>query len=101
MSSNLIHLCSGKTPNYFRNHFLYAVLSLSSGKDVIGLAETGSGKTAAFGLPILHNLLENPQPYFALILTPTRELAIQIKEQLDALGECPFPPPLFDGGLSF
>ena len=32
------------------------------GRDIIGLAETGSGKTAAFGLPILHSLLERPQP---------------------------------------
>ncbi|CAD1469627.1 unnamed protein product, partial [Heterotrigona itama] len=55
-------------------------------KDVIGLAETGSGKTAAFALPILQGLLENPQRYFALILTPTRELAFQISEQFEALG---------------
>lgn len=60
------------------------------GKDVIGLAETGSGKTAAFALPILQTLLENPQRYFALILTPTRELAFQISEQFEALGEKPF-----------
>lgn len=57
------------------------------GKDVIGLAETGSGKTAAFALPILQSLLENPQRYFALILTPTRELAFQISEQFEALGK--------------
>ncbi|XP_012261933.2 probable ATP-dependent RNA helicase DDX47 [Athalia rosae] len=56
------------------------------GKDVIGLAETGSGKTGAFALPILQALLENPQRYFALILTPTRELAFQISEQFEALG---------------
>lgn len=56
------------------------------GRDIIGLAETGSGKTAAFALPILQGLLENPQRYFALILTPTRELAFQISEQFEALG---------------
>ncbi|XP_047991779.1 probable ATP-dependent RNA helicase DDX47 [Leguminivora glycinivorella] len=56
------------------------------GKDIIGLAETGSGKTGAFALPILQALLENPQRYFALILTPTRELAFQISEQFEALG---------------
>ncbi|XP_008559154.1 probable ATP-dependent RNA helicase DDX47 [Microplitis demolitor] len=56
------------------------------GKDVIGLAETGSGKTAAFALPILQGLLENPQRFFALVLTPTRELAYQISEQFQALG---------------
>ncbi|XP_045772655.1 probable ATP-dependent RNA helicase DDX47 [Maniola jurtina] len=56
------------------------------GKDIIGLAETGSGKTGAFALPILQSLLENPQRYFALVLTPTRELAFQISEQFEALG---------------
>jgi len=56
------------------------------GKDLIGLAETGSGKTGAFALPVLQALLDNPQRLFALILTPTRELAIQISEQFEALG---------------
>jgi ATP-dependent RNA helicase DDX47/RRP3 len=46
----------------------------------------GSGKTGAFGLPILQKLLENPQGLFALVLSPTRELAFQISEQLEALG---------------
>ncbi|GAU42605.1 hypothetical protein TSUD_49540, partial [Trifolium subterraneum] len=55
-------------------------------KDVIGLAQTGSGKTAAFALPILHALLQDPNPFFACVLSPTRELAIQIKEQFEALG---------------
>ncbi|KRZ63336.1 putative ATP-dependent RNA helicase DDX47 [Trichinella nativa] len=58
------------------------------GRDVIGLAETGSGKTAAFALPILQALLEHPQRLFALVLTPTRELAYQIAEQFEALGAC-------------
>ncbi|CAC5383092.1 DDX47 [Mytilus coruscus] len=56
------------------------------GKDVIGLAETGSGKTGAFALPILQTLLDNPQRLYALIMTPTRELAFQISEQFEALG---------------
>ncbi|KAK7506376.1 hypothetical protein BaRGS_00002488 [Batillaria attramentaria] len=59
-----------------------------AGKDVIGLAETGSGKTGAFALPILQALLDSPQRLFALILTPTRELAYQISEQFEALGTC-------------
>ncbi|XP_029161587.1 probable ATP-dependent RNA helicase DDX47 isoform X1 [Nylanderia fulva] len=63
-----------------------AIPLVLQGKDVIGLAETGSGKTAAFALPILQALLENPQRYFALVLTPTRELAFQISEQFEALG---------------
>lgn len=56
------------------------------GRDIIGLAETGSGKTAAFALPILHRLLERPQPFFGLVISPTRELAFQIGEQFEALG---------------
>ena len=57
------------------------------GKDIIGLAETGSGKTGAFALPMLQSLLENPQRLFGLVLTPTRELAFQIAEQFEALGK--------------
>lgn len=57
-----------------------------TGQDVIGLAETGSGKTGAFALPILQTLLDNPQRLYALVLTPTRELAFQISEQFEALG---------------
>lgn len=56
------------------------------GRDLIGLAQTGSGKTAAFAIPILQALLEKPQPLFACVLSPTRELAIQIAEQFEALG---------------
>ena len=41
-------------------------------RDIIGLAQTGSGKTAAFALPILQALWENPQPLFACVLAPTR-----------------------------
>ena len=56
------------------------------GKDIIGLAETGSGKTASFGLPILQSLLEKQTPFFGLIMSPTRELCVQISHQLDKLG---------------
>ncbi|KAH8704466.1 ATP-dependent rRNA helicase RRP3 [Phaeosphaeriaceae sp. PMI808] len=56
------------------------------GRDVIGLAETGSGKTAAFVLPILQALLDKPQALFGMIMAPTRELAYQISQQVDALG---------------
>src|SRR5204863_8905430 len=49
-----------------------------AGRDIIGLAETGSGKTAAFALPILQALMAAPSPLFACILVPTRELAFQI-----------------------
>ncbi|KAK1995673.1 DEAD/DEAH box helicase [Colletotrichum falcatum] len=55
-------------------------------RDIIGLAETGSGKTAAFALPVIQALLEKPQAFFGLVLAPTRELAAQIGQQFEALG---------------
>lgn len=48
------------------------------GRDIVGLAATGSGKTAAFALPILQTLLEKPSGLYAVVLAPTRELAAQI-----------------------
>ncbi|KAL2914190.1 ribosomal RNA processing protein [Polyrhizophydium stewartii] len=57
-----------------------------SGRDIIGLAQTGSGKTAAFALPILQSLFAAPQPLYACVMAPTRELAFQISEQFEALG---------------
>lgn len=56
------------------------------GRDIIGIAPTGSGKTAAFVLPVLNHLWDNPQGMFACVLAPTRELAFQIASQIDALG---------------
>ncbi|VDC06553.1 unnamed protein product [Peniophora sp. CBMAI 1063] len=57
------------------------------GRDIIGVASTGSGKTAAFALPILQKLWEAPQrQLFACVLAPTRELAYQISQQFEALG---------------
>lgn len=56
------------------------------GRDIIALAKTGSGKTGAFAIPVVQSLLDNPQPIFAVVLAPTRELAYQIGEQFRALG---------------
>jgi ATP-dependent RNA helicase DDX47/RRP3 len=64
----------------------YLSLNPLAGKDVVGLAQTGSGKTGTFAIPIIQSLLANIQPFFALVLSPTRELAIQISEQFEALG---------------
>ena len=55
---------------------------LKSPTDFIGLAQTGTGKTAAFGLPILHQIDAKKDQVQALILAPTRELVQQIKKQL-------------------
>ena len=57
-----------------------------AGQDVIGQAQTGTGKTAAFGLPLLEHVdLDNPAIQ-AIIISPTRELAIQTQEELFRLG---------------
>ena len=56
-----------------------------AGEDVVGLAETGSGKTAAFGLPMVEQL-RHGEGVRGLILSPTREIALQTKEFLDAVG---------------
>src|SRR3954470_5444547 len=61
--------------------------ALLEGKDVMGQAQTGTGKTAAFGLPMLQFVdPENPEVQ-ALVLTPTRELCIQVTQALRAYGE--------------
>ncbi|OWK51301.1 putative ATP-dependent RNA helicase DDX49 [Lonchura striata] len=57
------------------------------GRDCLGCAQTGSGKTAAFVLPVLQLLSEDPYGIFCLVLTPTRELAYQIAEQFRVLGK--------------
>jgi ATP-dependent RNA helicase DeaD len=57
-----------------------------SGDDILGQSRTGSGKTAAFGLPVL-NILNEEDAYGALILVPTRELAIQVATELEDLGQ--------------
>lgn len=56
------------------------------GRDCVGVAKTGSGKTLAFAIPILQTLSEDPYGIYALILTPTRELAFQISDQFNVIG---------------
>ncbi|MEX1180681.1 MAG: DEAD/DEAH box helicase [Cucumibacter sp.] len=80
-----------------RNHIVptpiqaRAIPELMAGHDVLGIAQTGTGKTAAFALPILHRLANAPRANGsraprALILAPSRELAIQIYEDFRAYG---------------
>ncbi|KRX09254.1 P-loop containing nucleoside triphosphate hydrolase [Pseudocohnilembus persalinus] len=64
-----------------------AIPSLLKKKDVLINAETGSGKTATFGFPILQELAKDPYGILALIITPSRELAMQIGEQMQAFGQ--------------
>ncbi|MBS1205133.1 MAG: box helicase [Proteobacteria bacterium] len=55
---------------------------LLSGRDVLGMAQTGSGKTAAFSLPLLHNIDSDLRAPQILVLAPTRELAVQVAEAM-------------------
>ena len=68
-----------------------AIPPVLKGKDLIGCAQTGTGKTAAFAIPILQRLhghvSKRHTPIRALVLTPTRELALQIKESFDQYGK--------------
>ena len=58
---------------------------LISGRDLLGIANTGTGKTGAFLIPIIEQLLRNPQPFNSLVVVPTRELAIQVEMELKSL----------------
>lgn len=60
-------------------------LILANKTDLIGQAQTGTGKTAAFGLPILDLLTSNSKKIQALVLVPTRELAIQVSDEINSL----------------
>ena len=60
--------------------------AMLAGQDVIGQSQTGSGKTAAFSLPILHNLQTGQRHVQSLVITPTRELAIQVADAMHSYG---------------
>ena len=82
-------ICKSAASMGFRKPFdiqRVCIPAIIAGNDVMGCAQTGSGKTAAFALPILQHLSQDPYGIFAIVLTPTRELAIQISEQFSALG---------------
>ncbi|MCX2739409.1 ATP-dependent RNA helicase DbpA [Pontibacter anaerobius] len=80
-----------------------AIPLLLQGHDVAGQAETGSGKTAAFGLPLLQSINPELQQVQALVVVPTRELAVQVRQELKQYAR--FIPNLkisaFYGGHSF
>ncbi|XP_066602488.1 probable ATP-dependent RNA helicase DDX49 [Prorops nasuta] len=87
LNSWIINQCKSmglKQPTPIQENCIPHILN---GRDCIGCAKTGSGKTLAFALPILQKLCEDPYGIFALILTPTRELAYQIGDQFAAIGK--------------
>jgi ATP-dependent RNA helicase RhlE len=62
-----------------------SILPLLDGRDMMAISKTGSGKTAAFLIPIIEHALKDPRNYTALVVTPTRELALQIEEEFKSL----------------
>lgn len=64
-----------------------AIVPLLRGRDVIGQAQTGTGKTAAFGVPMLERLQRNIRHVQGLVLVPTRELAIQVADHINRFGK--------------
>ncbi len=92
-----------KTPTSIQEQ---AIPKILAGKDLLGCAQTGTGKTAAFAIPILQLLTERSENKHrkgvikALILTPTRELAIQIEENFEAYGRhLPLKTMVIFGGV--
>jgi ATP-dependent RNA helicase RhlE len=72
-----------KTPTPIQHK---TIPSLIEGKDVIGIAQTGTGKTLAFGVPMIQRILQSKGQNKGLIVLPTRELAIQVEEALMKIG---------------
>ncbi|MGE4299795.1 MAG: DEAD/DEAH box helicase [Desulfovibrionaceae bacterium] len=83
-----IRACGWLTPTPIQ---IKAIPAVSEGRDVLGLAQTGTGKTAAFALPILNRLLAanapKQGPVRVLVLAPTRELAMQTHQTFISLGK--------------
>ncbi len=85
LSSELIHALPKdfKKPTDIQ---ALAIPELLAGQDLLALANTGSGKTLAYGLPLLEKLSVNPEQK-ALILVPSRELAMQVSEAINQVGQ--------------
>jgi ATP-dependent RNA helicase DeaD len=64
-----------------------AIPAAMEGRDVIGQAQTGTGKTAAFGIPMLENIDPRSEVIQGIVITPTRELAVQVAEELNRIGQ--------------
>lgn len=91
-----------QTPSPVQAQAIPAVLT---GKDVMAAAQTGTGKTAGFTLPILHRLQQQQSvkgyPIRALVLTPTRELAAQVQESIETYGkDLPLKSLVVFGGVN-
>jgi len=58
-----------------------------AGQDIIGQAQTGTGKTAAFGIPLVEKIQPETEKIKGLVVTPTRELAVQVAEEINKIGQ--------------
>ncbi|UCD34322.1 MAG: DEAD/DEAH box helicase [Nitrospiraceae bacterium] len=86
LSEERLHVLKSKgyeEPTLIQQKTIPAILAGT--RDIVGQAQTGTGKTAAFGLPIIEHLSEKSGSVQALVLTPTRELAIQVAEEINSL----------------
>ncbi len=73
-----------KTPTEIQDKTLEAILD---GRNLVGLAQTGTGKTAAFLVPIINNLINQRPNFQVLIVSPTRELALQIESEFKSISK--------------
>lgn len=85
ISANLranLHMKGFKYPTQIQNDTLEYLLD---GRDLLGVANTGTGKTGAFLIPIIEQLLSGKKPFQSLVVVPTRELALQVEEEFKSL----------------
>lgn len=78
LKGNIVY-CGYKTPTPIQDQ---AIPELLNGRDLVGIAKTGTGKTAAFLIPLIDKILKNPHEK-VLIIAPTRELAVQIRDEFE------------------
>ena len=64
-----------------------AIPPVLAGKDIIGQAQTGTGKTAAFAIPMIEQIDRKTEDIKGLVVTPTRELAVQVAEEINTIGQ--------------
>jgi len=64
-----------------------AIPAALKGRDVLGQAQTGTGKTAAFGIPMIESIKAGSEEIQGIVITPTRELAVQVAEELNRIGQ--------------
>jgi ATP-dependent RNA helicase RhlE len=85
ISANLkecLHKKGFKRPTEIQDNTLEALMD---GRDMLGIAQTGTGKTGAFLIPIIEKLIHNKRKSYALVVVPTRELATQVEEEFTSM----------------